>query len=134
MVWSNTGSLEGAWFIASGNVSPLSEQQLVDCDLVDSTCNGVFVDNGFAFGEKNGLCTVASYSYTASFIAVGDWGHNEWCHGNVRPGCLRVAAETMKGLMESEGDRIKLTVNVAILSTATESVEMTITVGHSSVR
>ena len=65
MVWSNTGSLKGAWFIASVNVSPLSEQQLVDCDLVDSTCNGVFVDNGFAFGEKNGLCTEASYSYTA---------------------------------------------------------------------
>ena len=57
MVWSNTDSLEGAWFIASVNVFPLSEQQLVDCDLVDSTCNGVFVDNGFAFGEKNGLCT-----------------------------------------------------------------------------
>ena len=39
MVWSNTGFLEGAWFIASVNVSPLSEQQLVDCDLVDSTGN-----------------------------------------------------------------------------------------------
>ena len=66
MVWSNTGSLEGTWFIASVNVFPLSEQQLVDCDLVDSTCNGVFVDNGFAFGEENGLCTEASYSYTAT--------------------------------------------------------------------
>ena len=72
MVWSHTGSLEGTGFIASVNVFPLSEQQLVDCDLVDSTCNGVFVDNGFAFGEKNGLCTEASYRYTASFIAVGD--------------------------------------------------------------
>ena len=47
-------------------VETLSEQQLVDCDLVDSTCNGVFVDNGFAFGEKNGLCTGASCSDTST--------------------------------------------------------------------
>ena len=59
------GSLVGAWFIASVNVSPWSEQQLVDCDLVDSTCNGGFVDNGFAFGEKNGPSTEASNSHTA---------------------------------------------------------------------
>ena len=37
----------------------------MDCDLVDFTCDGVFVDNGFAFGEKNGLSTEVSYSYTA---------------------------------------------------------------------
>ena len=46
---------------------------------------------------KNAMCTEASYSYTTSFIAVGDWGYNEWCHGNVRPGCQRVVAKMMKG-------------------------------------
>ena len=43
--------------------SPLSEQQLVDCAVVDSGCNRQLMDNVFAFGEKNGLCTEASYSY-----------------------------------------------------------------------
>ena len=38
------------------------------------------------------MCMEAVYSY------------NEWCHGNVRPGCQRVVAETMKDLMENEGD------------------------------
>ena len=115
-------------------LSPLSEQQLVDCDLVDSTCNGVFVDNGFAFGEKNGLCTEASHSYTASFIAVGDWGHNEWCHGNVRPGCQRVAAEAMKDFMESEDDRIKFIVHVGDSFYCDGVGGMTTTVGHGSGR
>ena len=50
---------------------------------------------------------------TAYFIAVGDWGYNEWCHGNVRPGCQRVIAEEMKDFMDSEGDRIKFIVNLS---------------------
>ena len=65
--FSTTGSLEGAWFIATGNLlSPLSEQQLVDCDTVDSGCNGGLIDNGFVFAEKNAMCTEDSYSDTAT--------------------------------------------------------------------
>ena len=33
------------------------------CDTADSTCNGGFMDDDFAFAEKNGPCTEASYSY-----------------------------------------------------------------------
>merc|ERR1712135_52248 len=32
---------------------------------VDSGCNGGLMDNGFAFAEKNAMCTEDSYSYTA---------------------------------------------------------------------
>jgi len=64
--FSTTGSLEGAWSIATGNLLTLSEQQLVDCDTVDSACNGGLMDNGFAFAEKNAMCTEASYSYTGT--------------------------------------------------------------------
>merc|ERR1712227_541260 len=34
-------------------------------DTVDSGCNGGLMDNGFAFAEKNAMCTEDSYSYTA---------------------------------------------------------------------
>merc|ERR1711964_158940 len=60
-----TGALEGAWEIASGNLVSLSEQQFVDCDKVDSGCNGGLMDNAFEFAEKNAICTETSYPYTA---------------------------------------------------------------------
>jgi C1A family cysteine protease len=62
--FSTTGSLEGAWEIASGKLVSLSEQQFVDCDKADSGCNGGLMDTAFKFAEKNALCTESSYRYT----------------------------------------------------------------------
>lgn len=61
--FSTTGSLEGAWEIATGKLTSLSEQQFVDCDHVDQGCNGGLMDNAFKYAEKNALCTESSYSY-----------------------------------------------------------------------
>merc|ERR1712064_108967 len=61
--FSTTGSLEGAWEIATGKLVSLSEQQFVDCDKVDSGCQGGLMDNGFRFAEQNALCTEDSYPY-----------------------------------------------------------------------
>merc|ERR1711998_749832 len=63
--FSTTGGLEGAWEIASGNLVSLSEQQFVDCDKVDSGCNGGLMDNGFKFAEGTAIATEDSYPYTA---------------------------------------------------------------------
>merc|ERR1711933_671200 len=62
--FSTTGSTECAWFLAGNKLASLSEQQLVDCDKVDSGCNGGLMDNGFSFLEKNAACSEESYSYT----------------------------------------------------------------------
>jgi len=63
--FSTTGSLEGAWEIATGKLVSLSEQQFVDCDKVDQGCNGGLMDNAFKFAEQNDLCTEDSYPYKA---------------------------------------------------------------------
>jgi len=63
--FSTTGSLEGAWQIKTGKLESLSEQQFVDCDKVDKGCQGGLMDHGFAFAEKNAICTEDSYPYHA---------------------------------------------------------------------
>jgi len=64
--FSTTGAVEGGMFIETGNIVPLSEQNLIDCDHVDLGCNGGLMDNAFKFDEKNGgLCSEADYPYEA---------------------------------------------------------------------
>lgn len=63
--FSTTGSLEGAYFLKTGELKSFSEQQLVDCDKKqDQGCNGGLMDNAFDFIKTNkGLCTEEAYPY-----------------------------------------------------------------------
>lgn len=56
-----------------GELTALSEQQLLDCDKVDRGCMGGLMDNAFAFDENvTGLCSEEEYPYA---------GHRHWLSG-----------------------------------------------------
>mmetsp|Transcript_44963 Transcript_44963/g.95864 ORF Transcript_44963/g.95864 Transcript_44963/m.95864 type:complete len:468 (-) Transcript_44963:80-1483(-) len=63
--FSSTGSLEGAWEIATGQHVSLSEQQLVDCAqrFGEQGCNGGLMDGAFQYAETAAMCTEDSYPY-----------------------------------------------------------------------
>lgn len=65
--FSSTGAIEGASFIKYGQLIPLSEQNLLDCDTLDNGCNGGLMDNAFKYDESaKGLCSEAEYPYLAT--------------------------------------------------------------------
>jgi len=61
--FSSTGGMEGSWQIATGSLTSMSEQQLVDCSTENAGCNGGDMGLAFDFVKTAGAATESSYPY-----------------------------------------------------------------------
>merc|ERR1712072_222365 len=102
--FSTTGSLEGAYFVASGKLESLSEEDLVQCDHNgDQGCQGGLMDNAFSWlqSTKTHTCSEASYPYKG---AVGTCQQSS-CTAVIPDGGVTghkdVTADSMEGLMSA---------------------------------
>ena len=65
--FSTTGSIEGAYFLATGSLRSLSEQQLVDCSKANNGCNGGSFQNAYSYIINNsGIDSESDYAYQAT--------------------------------------------------------------------
>lgn len=64
--FSATGAMEGAWQIATGQLVPLSEQQLNDCETDQDGCSGGIPGDAFQWVEGQTMCTEDGYPYTGN--------------------------------------------------------------------
>ncbi|CAH1098968.1 unnamed protein product [Psylliodes chrysocephalus] len=63
--FSTTGAIEGAYFVKTGQLISLSEQNLVDCAEQCLGCDGCWTDVAMEYVEKNGIVKEGAYPYKA---------------------------------------------------------------------
>lgn len=112
--FSTTGSVEGAYYVASRKLVSLSEEELVQCDHSgDKGCKGGSMDNSFEFIKNSGgICSESSYPYTSG----------AGTRGTCKKGCS--AAVTLAGFTDvpsGDEDELKKAVAQQPVSVAIEA-------------
>jgi len=94
--FETVGNIEGVWFVKTGNLTSLSAQELVACELNDLACRGGRCDTALKWlmSDRNGgIETDTDYPYTSSGgMSAGCAGHlckainlavsDAWCISN----------------------------------------------------
>merc|ERR1711877_79896 len=65
--FSTSGALEGANFSKTGTLTPLSEQQFMDCskDLGNLSCSGGYINKAYDYAVAHGVMSESDYPYQA---------------------------------------------------------------------
>jgi C1A family cysteine protease len=114
--FSTTGSLESSYSIKTGQLVSFSEQNLVDCDHLDSGCSGGLMSNAAEFiRTNNGLCTEKDYPYVS-----GTSGKE----GKCQTSCKTVQssdAVSWVDVKQNDVDALKLALTKQAVSVAVEA-------------
>lgn len=98
--FSATGALEGLKKISEGTLSEFSEQELVDCTLLDGNqgCDGGLMDYCFKYVQKRGIASEREYPYTEIIGICHEVGGKFKIAGYTDyPGCTALANALVKG-------------------------------------
>merc|ERR1712110_353520 len=113
--FSTTGALEGAHFVATGNLESYSEEQFVECDygiLKNMGCNGGLMDKAFAYAEKTAIALETDYPYTSGTGTRGSCDSSKLSNASLKVSTYTdVAKESSTGLQQA---LMKQPVSVAI--------------------
>lgn len=104
--------MEGAHFIATGELLSLSESNLVDCSWLNHGCNGGSMALAFMYTETHPLQTEADYPYVAS---TGIFA----CKYNKSKG--KVAVKTYSAVTPGSSSALKAALNQGPVSVAIEA-------------
>jgi cathepsin L len=110
--FSTTGSMEGAHFVSTGNLVSLSEQQFVDCDYLNSGCNGGSMDVAFLYAKHHAVETETDYPYTAKHHILG-------CKYKKDKGVVKVTG--WQDIEAGSPDQLKAAINKAPVSVGIEA-------------
>lgn len=55
--FSTTGAIEGLYWLSNKSLKSFSEQQLVDCSVLNMGCNGGLMDRAFTYVKNHGITT-----------------------------------------------------------------------------
>ena len=79
----------------------------MNCNTVDSACNGELTNNGFVFAVKNAMCTEANHSYSClatEGTCKASYCNVELAHGSVT-GYRGVSNDSEQALMSAVGQQ-----------------------------
>jgi cathepsin F len=92
--FTTVSNVESQYFLKTGKLLSLSEQQLIDCDYTNSACAGGIIDNAYRFIRANGgLMPAAQYPYE---------GFKNYCRFNANAAAVTVTGYQFAGTQDEE--------------------------------
>jgi len=116
--FSATGAMEGAWFVKTGKLVSLSEQQLISCSHEEGNngCEGGLMDDAFEYVIDNGgLSYESEYEYDAM---------DEECKSEIESSKKEIHISTYHDLPQGDENALKKAVARGPVSIAIEADQM----------